>query len=602
MHGFLALYNALDSTTSTSAKVRVLEAFFRDAPAADAGWALALMTGRRPRRIVSAAALVRWVRELSGLPDWLYDECAIAVGDTAETIALVLEGTRETYHARHANTHTTRSNSGSPTRVDSHQLDQHQLDPQFELAQWMEERILPLRGLDAREQRDRVVSWLRASDRQTTFLLCKLLTGGLRVGASRTLAVRGLAAALAIDPDVAAHRVMGNWNPGAPFIESLRNATTHNPNRTGIADLHVQESQPFPFYLASPIDHASAANVQTQLGDISAFHIEWKWDGIRAQLIRRNGRVTIWSRGEELLTDRFPEITDAARRLPDGSVLDGELLAWRGNQPLGFHSLQRRIARQDVTASIRARVPCIFMAYDLLEYQAIDIRTHPLHDRRVTLERLFTLVRERIGDGLMQRIRLSELLSPETWEDAAFLRDSSRVRGVEGLMLKSRTGPYRTGRVKGEWWKWKVDPFTADLVLISAQAGHGRRAGLLTDYTFAAWDNGSLVAVTKAYSGLTKAEINELDAWLRAHTRDRFGPVRTVDAELVFELAFEGAALSSRNRSGLALRFPRIARWRRDKPAREADTLDSLRTLIHAQSKAQGHTNPENPGLFDDLL
>lgn len=607
MRVFLELYQELDATTSTNAKVAVLERFFRDAPAEDAAWALALMTGRRPRRVVSAAALVRWAHEVSGLETWLFDECMLAVGDTAETISLILDGVGVS----------ARSRDVSGVGVADNTADD------IGLATWMEDRILPLRGLDEAEQRSRVMRWWREHDQPTVYILCKLLTGGLRVGASKTLAIRGLAAAIGRDAAEVSHRVMGDWRPTAAFMQSLLRDVSHAD--AGERQAIEAASRPYPFFLASPIESAPGAEeaiagvlrgdgpsaadsparagslgeaIARVLGAIEKYQLEWKWDGIRAQLIRRAGRTFLWSRGEELITERFPEIVDAARRLPEGCVLDGEVLAWKHGRAMGFQSLQRRIAREDVSRQIRTSIPCVFMAYDALEQGGVDIREQPTRVRRVVTEELVSAANQGIAVDA-SRVLISPRVEVETWEQAALLRAESRERAVEGLMIKSLDAPYRVGRVKGDWWKWKIEPFTADLVLVYAQPGHGRRAGLLTDYGFAAWDGESLVAVTKAYSGLNQREIEELDAWIRGHTRERFGPVRSVDAVHVFEIAFEGAALSGRNRSGVALRFPRISRWRRDKTPRDADTLDSIRTLV----SAHGHLKepPKELGLFGQL-
>jgi DNA ligase-1 len=607
MRAFRELYDELDATTSTNAKVAALERFFRTAPAEDGAWALALMTGRRPRRVVSAAALVRWARDVSGVESWLFDECMMAVGDTAETISLVLEGVGVV---------ALREAGGAGDVSEGEEAG---------LATWMEERILPLRGLDEADQRARVTQWWREHDRGTVYILCKLLTGGLRVGASKTLAIRGLAAAIGRDVAEVSHRVMGDWRPTAGFIRSLAEdvSTVDATEREAVE----RASRPYPFFLASPIESAPGAAeaiaaatgasgaradatpeavarsladaIGRVLGPITGYQLEWKWDGIRAQLIRRGGRTFLWSRGEELITERFPEIVEAARRLPDGCVLDGEVLAWKDGRAMGFQSLQRRIAREDVSRQIRVSVPCVFMAYDVLELDGVDIREKTTGQRREIVERVVAAANAGTGVAGVDVARL--LVSPRVevvlWEEAAMLRAGSRERGVEGLMVKSLDAPYRVGRVKGDWWKWKIEPYSADLVLIYAQPGHGRRAGLLTDYGFAAWENGSLVAVTKAYSGLNQREIEELDGWIRAHTRERFGPVRSVDATHVFEIAFEGAALSGRNRSGIALRFPRISRWRRDKTPADADSIESIRTLV----SAHGNQPPKELGLFGQL-
>jgi DNA ligase-1 len=402
-----------------------------------------------------------------------------------------------------------------------------------------------------------VIGWWLRLGRAERFILNKLLTGEFRVGVAQTLVMRALGEALGAEPTVVAARMMGDSTPTADWFEGLRHAgATADP------------SQPYPFFLASPLD----APPDT-LGDRAAWLVEWKWDGIRAQLIRRGGETWLWSRGEELITPRFPEIAAAATHLPDGTVLDGEILAFDGERPMPFSALQQRIGRQKQVAQMMRTVPVVFMVYDLLESGGTDAREEPLAARRERQRAMLPAA----ATGVL---RLSPEVEAESWEALAAIREESRARGVEGFMLKRRDAAYRVGRRKGAWWKWKIDPFTVDAVLIYAQPGNGRRASLLTDYTFGVWDNGELVPIAKAYSGLSNAEIEEMDTWIRRHTLERHGPVRVVEPVQVFELGFEAIAPSSRHRSGIAVRFPRMLRWRRDKPAGEADTLDALKQLL----------------------
>nr|UXE45716.1 DNA ligase [uncultured bacterium] len=528
MKRFADLYDALDQTTSTLAKVAAMRAYFGATPPEDAAWALYFLMGRRPKRLLSARLLAQWTVEQTGLPEWMLGECYGAVGDAAEMLALLLES---------------QATGG--------------LD--LPLHVWMEERILPLKGQPAELQRDRVRSWWPSLPRRELFLLNKLLTGELRVGVSATLVVRALAEHLQVPPETLTHRVMGPWEPTGELMRTL-------------AAMHAAEatpSQPYPFFLASPLDEPVEG-----LGPREAWLAEWKWDGIRGQLLRRKGEVFLWSRGEELITARFPEIVEAARRLPDGVVLDGEVLAFAQGAPLPFSKLQQRIGRQKLTAKVLADAPAAFMAYDLLEENSVDLRALPLEERR---QRLNALV-ERTGHP---SLLISPVLNEVTWEALADLRRQSRPRRVEGLMLKRRDSPYRTGRRRGEWWKWKIDPYRIDAVLLYSQPGSGRRATLLTDHTFGIWEAGNLVPVAKAYSGLTDLEITELDRWIRTHTVERYGPVRHVEPTQVFELHFENIAPSPRHKAGVAVRFPRIARWRKDKPAKEADTLESLWAILN---------------------
>ncbi len=528
MKRFAALYTALDQSTKTTTKVAALEAYFREAPDADRLWTIALLSGRRPRRGVTTTQLRDWAAELAGLPPWLFEDSYAVVGDLAETIALVLpEG----------------ETPGGDTRS---------------LSDWIAE-VKRLATLDEPARKAAVLAAWATLDRTERFVFNKLITGGFRVGVSQTLMTRALARATGVPEPELAHRLMGDWTPDTVSFESL--VLTRDPE----ADL----SKPYPFCLAYQVEEGVQA-----LGPPADWLAEWKWDGIRGQVILRGGQHFVWSRGEELMTDRFPELARLRDFVPEGTVFDGEILGWRDGAPLPFAALQTRIGRKTVPKKLLAEAPVVLLAYDLLEAGGEDLRAAPLARRRA---RLATLT-----DGLPDDVplRLSPEVGFDDWAALAALRETSRARGAEGLMLKRRSAPYVGGRRKGDWWKWKVDPLSVDAVMIYAQAGHGRRANLFTDYTFAVWDGDALVPFTKAYSGLTDAEFREITAWVRKNTLQRFGPVRQVPGELVFEIGFEGIQPSPRHKSGIALRFPRMLRWRRDKPAAEADTLDSLRALL----------------------
>jgi DNA ligase-1 len=533
---FALLYDAIDSTTSTNAKVAAMVEYFTEAPPADAAWAVFFLTGRRLKRLVSYISIRDWTLSATGLEGWLLEESYSVVGDGAETAALVLD-----------------------------QLPPAPGEP-LSLAHWVEQRILPLRTLDPDAQQKRVTDWFRELDRLQRFILLKLLTGEFRVGVSQTLVVRALAQAAQLPTPTIAARLMGDWTASAEWFESLLSHAATDEDR----------SRPYPFFLASPLE----ADVTT-LGDPSEWLVEWKWDGIRAQLVKRAASVHLWSRGEELITHRFPEIAAAATRLPDGTVLDGEVLAFRDERPMPFSALQQRIGRQKQVAQLVRAVPVVFMTYDILEEDGADIRTVPQGERRARLETLLSggSPEARPPAGVM---RISPTVPARTWEELAEMRADARTRGVEGLMLKRLTSAYGVGRRRGDWWKWKIDPFTIDAVLIYAQPGSGKRASLLTDYTFGVWDGDRLVPIAKAYSGLSNDEIAEMDRWIRRHTIERFGPVRHVEPVHVFELGFEAIARSSRHQSGIAVRFPRMLRWRTDKNAADADTLDSVRELLAA--------------------
>ncbi len=420
----------------------------------------------------------------------------------------------------------------------------------------MEERLLPIRIADDETRRAWLIEAWRAMDEPQRFAWNKLLTGEFRVGVSQNLVVRAVAEVAGASPETVAHRLMGDWQPSAEFWRGL----------LGPAAAEGDISRPYPFCLAYPLE----GDVE-DLGDVREWQIEWKWDGIRAQLTRRDGRTFLWSRGEELMTDRFPELAAAGDLLPEGTVIDGEVMPWKNGGPLPFAQMQRRIGRKVLGQKILADVPVVLVTFDLLESGGRDVREQPLEWRRAELERIAP--RE-------SAVVLSPIVQPADWDGLKQLRQESRQRKVEGLMLKRLGSPYRVGRKRGDWWKWKIEPYSVDAVLIYAQPGSGRRASLFTDYTFGIWNNGQLVPFAKAYSGLSDEEIREVDSFVRRNTIEQFGPVHRVKPELVFELAFEGIQRSTRHRSGIAVRFPRMARWRHDKKAEEADSIDTIRALL----------------------
>ena len=526
MKAFADLYAALDETTKTNAKVEALVRYFRAVPPEDAVWAIHFLIGRRIKRLIETRKLAEWAIAEAGIPDWIFGDCYNAVGDLGETIALLLPAPV--------------ASSEKPLRY------------------WVEERLLPLRQWSDEQQHESLVFAWREMDERQRFVWNKLITGEFRVGVSQNLVVRALAEVAGLSAEVIAHRLMGDWNPEAGFYSQLI------AGDTGDTDV----SRPYPFFLAYPLEGEPA-----QLGEPAEWIVEWKWDGIRSQLIRRQWQTFVWSRGEELVTERFPELQALGGLLPEGTVIDGEILPWKEGLPLPFAQMQRRIGRKVLGPKILADVPVVLLAYDLIEWGGADIREWPLERRR---GQLAELVGSLASTG---RILLSAPVAFGSWEELARLRTESRDRRVEGFMLKRVGSPYRVGRKRGDWWKWKIEPYAIDCVLLYAQAGHGRRASLMTDYTFGVWDNGELVPFAKAYSGLTNEEIARVDGWVRRNTVEKFGPVRRVKPELVFELAFEGIQKSPRHRSGIAVRFPRIARWREDKKAEEADTIETIRAL-----------------------
>jgi DNA ligase-1 len=536
MRRFAQLFESLDTTTSTRAKIDAMSEYFRAAAASDAAWAIYVLIGRRLKRSVGPSLLRAWLLEEARLPGWLVDETYASVGDLAETIALLVP-----------------NDAAGLAHVD------------VSLTDWFLTRIQPLASQSVEDKRRHIVSWWHELPYRECFLVNKLLTGSLRVGVSRSLVTRALAECLE-QPRIQIERALiGAWDPTAEFWDQLsRNE----------ASVHV--TQPYPFYLASPLEGAPDS-----LGSRAAWLAEWKWDGIRGQIVRRAGQCTLWSRGEEIITDRFPEIVAAAAALPNGTVLDGEVLAWQDDRVLPFARLQQRIGRRKLTTKILKEIPARFIAYDLLELGGEDFRPRPLRERR---DSLAALLRQAPSAALA----LSPAVEESSWEALATGRERSRSRGVEGLMLKEWQSPYGTGRQRGAWWKWKIDPFVFDGVLLYAAPGHGRRSNLYTDYTFGVWHGDVLVPVAKAYSGLTDLEIRNLDKWIRTHTREKFGIVRSVEPLHVFELAFEGIASSTRHKSGIALRFPRIRQWRTDKPPAEADTLANLQQVLAEQQAHAG--------------
>ncbi|RYY39120.1 MAG: ATP-dependent DNA ligase [Chitinophagaceae bacterium] len=530
---FADLVLRIGSSTKTNEKLDALVQYFYEADDKDKVWMIAIFSGRRPKRVVNSTQLATWAVELTNLPFWLFEESYHTVGDLAETIALLLpENTQLPAHAEPLH----------------HYIEQ-------------------LKNLE-KESEDARHSFILASWQQMSFnerfVFNKLITGGFRIGVSQKLMVNALAKTLQAEPSVIAHRISGNWDPSTiPFTELLSAEAQAN-----------DFSKPYPFYLAYAIEEPELE----KLGAPSEWQAEWKWDGIRGQLIKRNGDLFVWSRGEELMTEKFPEYAALLNLLPDGVVLDGEIIPSVDGKPLPFALLQTRIGRKNITRKQLQEAPISFFAYDLLEFGGEDWRTRPLSERR---EKLDAIVRAAQHPILL----LSERVPFESWNELAELRQGSRDMGAEGFMLKNLSSAYQVGRKRGDWWKWKIDPLTIDAVMIYAQKGAGRRSNLYTDYTFAVRDGEKLVPFTKAYSGLTDKEFAQVDAFVKRNSLEKFGPVRTVKPELVFEIAFEGIAASNRHKSGVALRFPRISRWRQDKKADEINTLEELKQLLELYGK-----------------
>lgn len=536
MKEFSALYRSIDETTKTNSKLAAMREFFLNASHEDAAWAVYFLSGERVKRLVNTRTLREWAVKSSGISEWLFEESYSWVGDLAETISLLVPSSA--------------------------------MNTEGGLDFWVSQKIEPLKSVPLdRVHHDLSCCWQSVGPSER-FLFLKLVTGGLRVGVSKRLVTRAIADAFQLSTELVAHRLAGDWLPTADSFRKLisKQAEKKLP------------SQPYPFCLANAID-----NEPNSFGRPDEFLAEWKWDGIRAQLIKRSDQIFIWTRGEERVEDRYPEIRQSATNLPAGTVLDGEILAWQNNSPLPFSILQKRLGRKTTSPKLLNEVPVAFMAYDLLELDGKDVRGEPLSQRRIWLS---NVLRE-TGIRLSEQINHRKQADAPNWSELASIRESSRSVGAEGLMLKRWDSTYQVGRVRGAWWKWKIEPLTIDAVLIYAQKGHGRRSSMFTDYTFALWNQDRLVPFAKAYSGLTDAEIREVDAIIKTNLKEKFGPVRGVAPVLVMELAFENIQLSNRHKSGFAVRFPRITRWRKDKLARDANSLDDLRDLVRAHGMQQ---------------
>lgn len=525
MKGFSRLFHRLEQTTKTNDKLAALKDYFGEASDQDKTWAIALLAGKRPKRTIKSSELFQWAVEESGLPLWLFEESYHVVGDFSETISLVI-GSEQSKNEK-------------------------------SLSQWME-TILGLKELDEVDKEKIVKEAWRNLSKEEVFVFNKLIYGISRIGVSRKLMVKALSQYTGQDENVLEHRLMGDWDPRKISYEDL--VLKSNPSD--------QAAKPYPFYLAYPLE-----DQPDQLGDPIDWQFERKWDGIRGQIIRRSDHFSIWSRGEELMTDKFPELHDLEQLLPQGTVLDGEIMAYH-NGALDFNVLQTRIGRKNLSKAVLEKAPIAFISYDLMELDGNDVRQQSMEWRRTRLEQIVETTNH-------PKLLLSEIVEADSWSRLAKERERSRELRCEGLMLKRKLSPYQVGRKRGDWWKWKIDPYSIDAVLIYAMRGHGRRANLYTDYTFAVWnESGELVPFAKAYSGLKDDEFREVDRFVKRNTIERFGPVRSVSPELVFELHFEGIAESKRHKSGIALRFPRMHRWRKDKKPVEANTLKDLQLLL----------------------
>jgi DNA ligase-1 len=539
MKRFADLVQTLGAATKTNSKLDALVGYFEQAGDGDKVWVIAIFSGRKPKRVVSSADLITYCVELTGFPSWLFEECYHTVGDLAETLSLLIP----------------RGEGGNAGLT---------------LNYFMEKLIVLQKAGDEEKKKFILDSW-KKMNRSEMFVFNKLITGNFRIGVSQKMMVNALARIVKNDPSIIAHRISGNWDPQSfPFSELI-----------GKESVLLDHSRPYPFYLAYALEEDLAS-----LGDPADWFAEWKWDGIRGEIIRRNEQLFVWSRGEELMTDKFPEYGPLQNLLPEGTVLDGEIICLSPTgsdsidfSPLPFAVLQTRIGRKTIARKHLTEAPVGFIAYDLLEYNGQDFREHPQSDRRSVLEKI-------IADIHLPLVRISPLIPFHHWDELKAIRSKARELGSEGLMLKRKEATYQTGRKRGDWWKWKIDPLVIDAVLVYAQKGHGRRSNIYTDFTFAVRKGDQLVTFTKAYSGLTDKEFNEVDSFVKKNSLEKFGPVRTVKPELIFEIAFEGIAESKRHKSGVALRFPRINRWRRDKKPEEINTLEDLQMMLKQYGKA----------------
>ena len=551
------LINNLEQCNSTKKKINLISVFIKDIDPRDGSWILLLLMSSRQKRVITGRRLKDILQASFRMPSWLIDDCFAQVGDSAETISLLWPQLKSEL---------TDANIECSEVYNKLFNEPKESKP---LHWWMETLLPAIKDATETTQNRLILKlWSDIAD-QDHYLTNKLITGGFRNGVSKGLVVKSIAKAYKLDESTVLERLMKPIEINNIWFQELTHPVSINRTDRGAI--------PYPFYLASPVEIEKIK--ETPPAD---WRLEYKWDGIRGQLIKRDTGAYLWSRGEELVNHVFPEIIEMAENLPDGTVLDGEILCWQKDvrKPMAFASLQRRLGRKTVNKKLLKECPTVFLAYDILEHKSIDIRAYNLRDRLKLLES----VQLNYNHPCLVIDNEKEFAE---WEELIQLRDRARLEGAEGLMIKKISSHYLSGRKRGYWWKYKHDPMTLDAVLIYAQAGTGKRANLFTDYTFALWDNSNknskdrkLVTFAKAYSGLNNSELMELDKWIRTHTIERYGPTRVVEQKQIFEIAFEGVMESKRHKCGLAVRFPRIHRWRIDKPVMEADCIEQAQALL----------------------
>jgi DNA ligase-1 len=529
MRAFADLLERLVYTRSRNAKLKLIGDYLQATPDPDRGWALAALTGDLDLPAIKPALIRGLVEER--VDPVLFHMSRDYVGDTAETVSLLWP------------------------RPD--------VPPAPDIDLSLGAVVTRLRALSRSEAPAALAALLDRLEPEERFALLKMATGALRIGVTARLAKTALAQAFGLDVE-AVEEVWHGIKPPYPTLFAWATGAAPQPEASALPVFR-------PFMLAHGLEELRV--------DMADYAAEWKWDGIRVQLVRAGGETRLYSRAGDDITGAFPDIAGA---FAAAGVLDGELMvkgeaqgaAEHGGAAASFNALQQRLNRKAVTGRMLADYPAFVRLYDILFDGADDLRDLPWHARRPRLEAFAAALDP-------ERFDVSQLIEAGDFTELDAIRAGARDAAIEGVMLKRRDSPYVAGRRVGLWYKWKRDPLTADCVVMYAQRGNGRRSSFYSDFTFGCWtEAGELLPVGKAYSGITDEELKWLDRWVRNHTLQRFGPVREVEKSLVFEVAFDSIHSSSRHKSGLAMRFPRIARIRTDKPAAEADRVETLRRLI----------------------